>query len=185
MSSDRRRLLEKLIREVTRCEALASDHPTREARRIGDTPPVLALREVAAHARVMRPRFEAMVSGHDLIPIRRGRVSSLKRLVIEHVVDPERSFRIALLDLRHGVEVVQIMYEVVREAEMFGLRRWAIDWLVARRTLIARVEAQLAWYAIQRSDTVLAPTPPIVEPPREDADTPDAGPASPGFLDWL
>src|SRR5262249_25378166 len=182
MHSDRRRLVEKLIREVTRCETLAVDHPSREARRVGEVPPVLALRDVATHARAMRPRFEAMVVGHDLIPHRRDRVSALKRLVIEHVLDPERSFRIALLDVRHGVEVVQILYEMSHAEDLFGLRRWSFDWLHARRTLVARVEAQLAWYAIQRSENILPAQPPNAEPSRED---PAVGPASPGWLDWL
>jgi hypothetical protein len=175
MPSDRRRLLEKLVREVGRCEALATDHPARESRRVGDAPPVQALREVADHARAMRARFEAMAVGHDVIPIRR-RMSTLKRFVIEHVVDAERSFRIALLDLRHGVEVVQILSELAREEGLFGLRRWTADWLVARRTLVARVEAQLAWYAIQRSEIIV---------PREDGESPTTSPTSPGFLDWL
>jgi hypothetical protein len=180
MQSDRRRLLEKLIREVSRCEALAADHPVREGRRVGAAaPPVLALREVADHAIAMRARFEAMAAGHELIPIRRGRLSTLKRLVIEHVVDPERSFRIALLDLRHGVEVVQILSELSRDEEMFGLRRWTKDWLLARRTLVARVEAQLAWYALQRSEIILPPE------PSEDGESPMTSPTSPGFLDWL
>jgi hypothetical protein len=168
-----------LIREVGRCEALAADHPAREGRRVGDAPPVHALRDVAEHAIAMRLRFEAMAAGHDLVPMRRGRLSTLRRFVIEHVVDPERSFRIALLDLRHGVEVVQILSELSRDEGLFGLRRWTADWLFARRTLVARVEAQLAWYAIQRSE-ILAAT-----EPREDGETPTTSPTSPGFLDWL
>jgi len=180
MQSDRRRLLEKLIREVSRCEALAADHPAREGRRVGDgAPPVVALREIAEHAIAMRPRFEAMAAGHDLIPIRRGRLSTLKRLVIEHVVDPERSFRIALLDLRHGLEVVRILSELSRDEELFGLRRWTGDWLLARRTLVARVEAQLAWYALARSEVIMP------SEPREDGESPTTSPTSPCFLDWL
>lgn len=178
MQADRRRIVEKLVREVARCEALAADHPAREARRIGLAPPVQALRDVAVHAIAMRPRFEAMANGYDLIPIRRGRLSTLKRLVIEHVVDPERSFRIALLDLRHGVAVVQILSELARDEQLFGLRRWTSDWLLARRTLLARVEAQLAWYALERSEI-------IVQPTREDRESPSTTPTSPGFLDWL
>jgi hypothetical protein len=46
---------------------------------------------------------------------------------------------------------------------LFGLIRWCDDWLGARRTLVARVEAQLSWFADQ---TLLAP----IAATREDLD---------------
>ena len=55
----------------------------------------------------------------------------------------------ALLDLRHGIDVVRVLREVARLDELFGLIRWCDDWLPARRALVARVEAQLAWFAGQ------------------------------------
>jgi hypothetical protein len=70
--------------------------------------------------------------------------------------DPERAYRGALLDLRHGVDVVRVLRDVARLEELFALIRWCDDWLAARRTLVARVEAQLAWFAEQPS---LPPTP--------------------------
>jgi hypothetical protein len=48
--SDRRRLLDKLLRELVRSEAQAIEHAPREAKRIGETPPVQVLRDVATHA---------------------------------------------------------------------------------------------------------------------------------------
>jgi hypothetical protein len=43
------------------------------------------------------------------------------------------------------------MREVARLEELFALIRWCDDWLNARRTLVSRVEAQLAWFAEQPS----------------------------------
>jgi hypothetical protein len=162
-----RRLLEKLIREITRAEAQALDHPVREAKRVGEVAPVHALREVALHAAIMRPRFEEVITGHGISRHRSGlgaSLATLRHLVVDRVIDAERSFRTSLLDLRHGIDVVKLLREVARREELFGVIRWCDTWLGARRTLVARVEAQLAWYA-ERS--VIA---------REDAPTPAAAP---------
>lgn len=159
MHSDRRRLLDKLLRELVRSEAQASEHVTREARRIGDTPPVAALRDVATHAIEMRPRFDQLLDGHSLVSAKSGiaaTLSSLRHLVTDRMQDPERAYRGALLDMRHGLDVVRVLRDVARLEELFALIRWCDDWLAARRTLVARVEAQLAWFAEQPS---LPPTP--------------------------
>lgn len=151
-SSERRRLLDKLLRELQRSEGQAIEHPAREARRIGESPPVIALRDVAVHAMTMRPRFQLALDGHDLGGHRAGisaTLFSLRQLVTDRVHDAERAYRGALLDLRHGLDVVRVLREVARLEELFGLIRWCDDWLPARRTLVARVEAQLGWFAEQ------------------------------------
>jgi hypothetical protein len=149
-----RRLLEKLIREVVRAETQAIDHPVRETKRIGEAPPVAALQEVATHATAMRARFVEVLQSNEL-PMNKGSLgatlATLRHLVIDRVIDPERSFRTALLDLRHGIDVVKLLREVSRRIELFGVIRWCDDWLGARRTLVARVEAQLAWFAEQEA----------------------------------
>ena len=147
-----RRLLQKLIREAARAEAQALEHPVREAKRIGPMPPIEALQGVADHVTLMQPRFAMILAGHDLGPQHpRGGIAatlaSLRHLVVDRVVDAERAYRTALLDLRHGVEVVKLLREVARGEMLFGLIRWCDDWLGARRTLVARVEAQLGWFA--------------------------------------
>jgi len=151
-SSDRRRLLDKLLRELQRSEAQALEHPAREGRRLGETPPVDALRDVAIHALAMRPRLQLALEGHNLTTGRGGisaTLSTLRQLVTDRMHDAERAYRAALLDLRHGLDVVRVLREVARLEELFGLIRWCDDWLPARRTLVARVEAHLAWFADQ------------------------------------
>lgn len=157
MSGDEtRRLLQKLARETARAEAQAAEHPLREGKRIGPMPPVLALHAVADHALAMQGRLAAMLDAHGAGPaVPRGGMSaalvSLRHLVVDRVSDPERAFRTALLDLRHGLEVVQLLREVARHELLFGIIRWCDDWLRARRTLVARAEAQLAWFAEQEA----------------------------------
>jgi hypothetical protein len=147
-----RSLLDKLVREIARAETQAIEHAPREARRIGNAPPVIALRAVAEHAATMRPRFLAMAGGHE-VPIKRAGIgvsfATLRQVVTS---DPERAFRTALLDLRHGVELVKLLRETARTEMLFGMIRWCDDWLGARRTLLARVEAQLAWYVEDGAD---------------------------------
>jgi hypothetical protein len=148
--TERRRLLEKLLRELLRSEQQAIEHVPREAKRIGEMPPVDALRDVAVHAMAMRPRFAQVLDGHDLAAGRGGisaTLSTLRHLVTDRIHDAERAYRAALLDLRHGLDVVRVLREVARLEELFALIRWCDDWLPARRTLVARVEAQLAWFA--------------------------------------
>jgi hypothetical protein len=150
--TERRRLLEKLLRELVRSEEQAIEHAPREAKRIGETPPVDALRDVAIHALKMRPRFQLTLEGHDIAACRGGisaTLSTLRHLVTDRIHDAERAYRAALLDLRHGVDVVRVLREVARLEELFALIRWSDDWLAARRTLVARVEAQLGWFAEQ------------------------------------
>lgn len=146
-------LLAKLCREISHSELVAGEHAAREATRLGEVPPVHALAEVATHALAMQPRFLAAVHGHG---IRLGRkrlvgatLATLRHLVVDHVGDGERAFRTTLLDLRHGIDLVTLLHGIARCSELFGVIRWCTDWLAARRTLMARVEAQLAWYVEQ------------------------------------
>lgn len=144
--------MDKLLRELQRSEAQTLEHPPREARRIGESPPVTALRDVACHAIAMKPRMQQVLEGHGLVHGRNGitaTLSTLRQIVTDRMHDAERAYRAALLDLRHGLDVVRVLREVARLEELFGLIRWCDDWLAARRTLVARVEAQLAWFAEQ------------------------------------
>lgn len=146
---EHRRLLDKLTREVLRVEGQVIDQPGREARRLGEVAPVWALRDIATHATAMRPRFEAMVAGYGLVLHRFGvgALTTLRYIVLDRVVDPERSYRNALLVLRRGLDVVKLLRDASRREELFGVVRWCDDWSNARRTLVARAEAHLAWFA--------------------------------------
>lgn len=162
---DTRRLLEKLVRETVRAEVQAIEAPEREARRLGASPPVAALAAIADHAARMQDRFGRMLDGHACeLSTNRGALgstlTSLRHLVVDRVVNGERAYRTTLLDLRHGLDVVKLLRDVTRRALLFGLVRWCDDWLGARRTLVARAEAQLSWFVDQE---MLGATPATVE----------------------
>lgn len=155
-----RRLIDRLIREIVHVELQAGEHGARETKRLGDVPPAIALREVAAHAAIMRTRFVEVLAAHELRLGRSGlgaTLATLRHVVGDRVIDPERAFRTALLELRHGLDVVKLLRDAARREQLFGVIRWCDDWLGARRTLVARVEAQLAWYAEQENLAELAP----------------------------
>ena len=46
---------------------------------------------------------------------------------------------------------MKLLGDLARRDMLFGLIRWSDDWLGARRTLVARAEAQLAWFAEQEA----------------------------------
>lgn len=157
MMPERRRLLDRLIREIHRGELQALEQVARMEKLLGDVAPTRALREIGDHVQLLRERFENIVHGYDL---QTGRpsigvsLSSLRGLVTERTVDPERAYRTCLLDLRHGIDVVKLAREVARSEELFGIIRWCDDYLGARRTLVARIEAQLAWFVEEAIELV-------------------------------
>jgi hypothetical protein len=178
---DRRRFLGRLVREVSRAELLAIEHAAREARRIGDNAlPVVALRAIAAHAEAMKPRFTAIVSGYDLPMVRGGigaALSALRDLFVDRIVQAERAYRIALLDLRQGLDVVKLLCEAARGDELLGIIRWCDDWLSARRTLVAHAERELAWFsAIPAHASVVAQP----DPSSSNAETRGGAPTTSG-----
>ncbi|HWU91102.1 MAG TPA: hypothetical protein VN253_27740 [Kofleriaceae bacterium] len=156
---ERRRFLSRLLREVARTELQALDHAARETRRLGETPPpASALRAVAAHAAELQPRLATILAGYRLTAARGGlgaALATLRHLVVDGVVDAERAYRIAVLDLRHGVDVVKLLREVARGEQLFGVIRWCDDWLSARRTLVAHAERALAWFTTPAAAAIL------------------------------
>ncbi len=150
-SSDHRRLLDKLLRELVRAEARSLEHAERERRRNGDTPPVHALSEVAAHASDMRLRLSHALEAHGLpaIAATGATWTTVHWLAIDRMFGAERAYRAALLDLRHAVDVTRVLREAARLDELFAVIRWCDDWLSVRRMLVAHVEMQLAWFARQ------------------------------------
>ena len=148
---ERRHVLARLVREVSRGEQVAIEHAAREARRLGEgAPPVVALHAIAEHAAVMRSRFAAIVSGYG-VPAARGglgaALATLRDLVVDRIVQGERAYRIVLLDLRNSVDTVRLLREAARADELLGLIRWCDDWMSARRPLLAHAERELAWFS--------------------------------------
>ena len=154
--TDLEKLRRKLCRELSQSEHDAKVHPTREARRLGNTPPAGALRAIAAHAEELRPRLEALLSRDQRVGLRLGRTvgslfSMIRHLILDRIIDAERSYRGTLLGLRHGIDVARLLREVAAREGDAALVRFCDELLVARLCLIEDAEQVLAWFAEQPS----------------------------------
>lgn len=168
----RRHFLGRLVREISRAELVAIEHAARESHRLGeDAPPVIALRAIAAHAAAMQPRLAAIVAGYGVPPTRGGLgtvLAKLRDLVVDRIVQGERAYRIALLDLRNGLDIVKLLREATRGDQLLGMIRWCDDWLSARRPLLAHAERELVWFSAAAAPTDGADAIPRVEAPPGD-----------------
>jgi hypothetical protein len=178
---ERRHFLGRLVREISRAEQVAIEHAARESRRLGEEPPpAIALRALAAHAEAMQPRFAAMASGYG-VPATRGglgtALATLRDLIVDRIVQGERAYRIALLDLRNGLDLVKLLREAARGDRLFGLIRWCDDWLSARRPLLAHAERELTWFSAAAAPADAIPR---VEEPAEEPGIHGDGPPSSG-----
>ena len=146
------KMFEKLCREQAQAEHSTELHPAREARRLGATPPARAFRALSDHARQLQPAFvEALGPGH-LIDRVAGRLaakifSASRHLVLDHLTEPERSYRGTLLGLKHGVDCARLLTRVATNVGEPALARWCTQMLAERVPLLAAAEDALAWFA--------------------------------------
>lgn len=149
-------LLISLIGELFQTERSAALHCAREARRYGDAPPALALREVSSHARYALAELRAMTSaGH--LPSRPAMelfgqavgaaLSRLRVTLLDRLVDAERSYRATLLGIRHGVDLVSLVEYVALGSGRHELAMWCSAWLAKREPLLERATTELLWFA--------------------------------------
>jgi hypothetical protein len=152
MSAKRHELLESLFHELFQTERSASEHPRREARRLGASPPARALGAVAEHASRALASLPALAAECELPVGRAGSrlgavFSRLRQLVLDRFVDAERSYRGTLLGIRHGVDLVHLVREVADREGIDALVQWCDDWLIERCPLVEHVAGELAWFA--------------------------------------
>jgi len=129
-------------------------HPRREASRLGDVPPAQALLAISEHAARMRPRLEAKLRGEQPTGMRLGRAvaetfSAVRHLLIDRLIDAERSYRGTLLGLRHGVDVARLLREVALRETDAELVHFCDELLVDRTALLEEAEQAMAWFAEQ------------------------------------
>jgi len=149
--TDLQKLRAKLCRELAQSEHSAEVHPRREARRLGSSPPAVALRAISDHAATMKPRFAAVIGGqHAGLAIGRAfgeAFSGLRQAVFDRVIDVERSYRGTLLGVTHGLDVVRMLRAIAVRSGDVPLAALCDEWLVTRIRLSAAAEAALTWFA--------------------------------------
>ncbi len=61
-------------------------------------------------------------------------ISLARYLVVDHLIDAERSYRATLLGLRHGLDVIRLLREVAERDGDRALALWCEDTLVERES---------------------------------------------------
>ncbi len=145
-------LLASLFTELFQTERSAELHPRREAVRLGNCPPSLALIEVARDASNVLPALRELAEQRGLGEREAGSAlgelfSKARNAVIDKVVDAERSYRGTLAGMRHGVDVVRMIRHVAEAANDAPLVAFCTTWLDRRVPLVASVADQMAWFA--------------------------------------
>jgi hypothetical protein len=148
--TDQQRLFEKLARELMQTETSAMVHPRREAARLLGTPLAEALLAVAAHAErslasmpsSLRQQPDTGLGKHLGVML-----SNLRQVVIDRVVDRERSYRGTVMGIHHGIDLVRLMVPLAKLRGELPLVAWFEQWLDERRPLVERAVDQLAWFA--------------------------------------
>jgi hypothetical protein len=147
-----RALLRGLGRELFQSETSAAWHCRREAERLGQVPPAWALTALADHAERVLDELPALAVTHGLprsgLGQAAGRLfSAVRQVVVDRLVEPERSYRGTLLGIRHGIDVVSMTGHVAGCLNDDSLADWCKRWLDVRMPLARRVEDELPWFA--------------------------------------
>ncbi len=145
-------LLVGLFRELFQTEQSARLHPVREANRLGDVPPAAALRKVAEHAERVMAELPALAEKNQLPISGAGMMlgsllSNCRQLVIDRIVEPERSYRGTLVGMRHGIDLVGLIGHVARAQNNSELAKWSESWLAERTPLVEAAAHELVWFA--------------------------------------
>jgi hypothetical protein len=162
MVSKHARLRASLMEEIFQTERSAQLHCAREAQRLGDSAPARALRACAQHAGAVEVELVAIARKHKLpeggLGSMVGRVLSRARdLVIDRLIDEERSYRGTLLGLRHGLDVVRMMQHVADASGQVEIAGFCTRWLAEREPLVEEVARAMTWFALHPKVAVVHP----------------------------
>lgn len=148
----RSRLVPSLFSELVETERSSYRRPVREAERLGDVAPSIALRAVAAHANDTLDALPKLARARGLSTTTvRGlfgaAVASAWDAAAAHLVDVERSFRTTLLGLRNGIDLVRLLRAAADDEADHELVAWCDRWLDVRQRLVQDVARELDWFA--------------------------------------
>jgi hypothetical protein len=145
-------LLKALMREFYQTETSAARHCTREADRLGDTPPARALRATAVHADQVLASLPALAKQHELPLSAAGSAigalfSQARDKVGDMLIDSERSYRGTLLGCRHGMDLARLIQHATAETCDLALAEFIEDWIATRAVHVQDLEDELLWFA--------------------------------------
>ena len=146
------KLYSKLCRELAQSEHSAIVHTRREARRLGDVPPAVALRALGAHAASLRPRLNALMATRQPLGAMVARslgqaFSTLRHFLFDRLIDVERSYRGTLLGFHHGISTARLLREVSQRLGDTHMAGYCDDMLFDRVPLVDEAEREVTWFA--------------------------------------
>jgi hypothetical protein len=150
----RRRLANKLTRELFQSERSATRHPRIEAERLGDCPPAHAMLAVAQHADSCLSELERLAPRCGLPTGGVGETvgvgfSVLRDGFFDLLIDHERSYRGTILGMRHGEDLVRLYRAVAATTDGCAqMVEFCSRWLDERPPLIQACVEQLDWFAL-------------------------------------
>jgi hypothetical protein len=159
LNESQQTLLNNLARELFQTETSAARHCTREADRLGNTPPALALRSVASHAEKVLAELPALAERNGMVVSKGGIAtgelfSQLRDKLADLFIDSERSYRGTLLGCRHGLDVVRLLLQMAVVLGNEELDSFCAAWLNTRSVLVQQMEDELAWFAKHPADAI-------------------------------
>ncbi len=157
-------LFDKLGRELFQTETSAMTQASREAGRLLGTPLADTLLRLATHAReslvVLPPSFrddERRRVGQ--LP---GKIfSMIRQVIVDRLVDRERSYRGTLLGFHHGIDLVRLILPLPATQGEFEFQTWCMRWLEVREELVEMATLQLDWFAMHPKEAVEPGTRPL------------------------
>jgi len=162
------RMCHALLQELTQSERAVRMHCEREAARLGDTSPAHALRACAEHAERIDVSLEAAARLLEharglAAPALLGRLAGglwtrVRDLVVDRLVDEERSYRGVLTDLRHGVDLARMLQHAADASGQVDLGGFCTTWLAEREPLVETVAREMTWFALHPQIAVVRPS---------------------------
>lgn len=137
--------------ELFQSERSAYRHPIREAQRLTDVPPAIALRAVAAHANEVLDELPELARARGIEIATAGIIASetfsnVRQFFADRFIDLERSYRGTLLGMRHGIDLVRLLRAAADDEADKELVAFCDRWLPVRERLVAGVERELDWF---------------------------------------
>ena len=145
-------LVRSLFVEAFQTEQSAMTHCAREAKRLGSSPPGVAMKATSAHATETLRKLHVAAKARGLAGHATGRtagrmLSMLRQLSTDLFLSEEKSYRGTLMGMQHGKAVFLFLEDTAIASGDQELADLCHTWLERRVPILQAAEQDLAWFA--------------------------------------